>query len=107
MKIKDIDIKRLYGRYDFHIKLDERVNVIAGINGSFKTTLLKIIYDIIVPLNCQSQVDDVVIMLNNGYAFYHKQYYSNVLNNICYMYGLQKDGIQVQSTYVDEKKYVN
>ena len=43
MKIKELHIKKLYDKYNFDWALDERVNILAGINGSFKSTLLCII----------------------------------------------------------------
>ncbi len=43
MKIKSIKIERLYDKYNFEWELREDVNILAGDNGSYKTTLLKII----------------------------------------------------------------
>lgn len=43
MKIKKIKIASLYGSLDFIWEFDEAVNILAGINGSYKTTLLNII----------------------------------------------------------------
>lgn len=43
MKIKKIQIEKLYGKYDFEWMLSDDVNILAGDNGSFKTTLLRII----------------------------------------------------------------
>lgn len=43
MKIKSIKIERLYGKYNFEWSLSEDVNILAGDNGAFKTTLLRII----------------------------------------------------------------
>lgn len=43
MKIKSIKIEKLYGKYDFDWNLRSDVNIIAGDNGSYKTTLLNII----------------------------------------------------------------
>ena len=43
MKIKKIKISSLYGNLDFIWEFDETVNILAGINGSYKTTLLNII----------------------------------------------------------------
>ena len=42
MKIKSIKIEKLYGKYDFDWNLRSDVNIIAGDNGSYKTTLLRI-----------------------------------------------------------------
>ena len=43
MKIKKIKVYSLYGNMDFEWNFDEQVNILAGINGSYKTTLLNII----------------------------------------------------------------
>ena len=43
MKIKKINIYSLYGSMDFEWEFDEKVNILAGINGAYKTTLLNII----------------------------------------------------------------
>lgn len=43
MRIKDFEIKNLYGRYSFKSQLDEKVNIIVGNNGTFKTTILDFI----------------------------------------------------------------
>lgn len=43
MKIKKIRIQSLYGELDFNWEFDDKVNILAGINGSYKTTLLNII----------------------------------------------------------------
>lgn len=43
MKIKKIKIASLYGSLNFIWEFDEAVNILAGINGSYKTTLLNII----------------------------------------------------------------
>lgn len=46
MKLNEFIIKELYGEYSFRWKLDEKVNILAGINGSYKSTLLKIIREL-------------------------------------------------------------
>lgn len=43
MKIKKITGHSLYGELNFMWEFDEQVNILAGINGSYKTTLLNII----------------------------------------------------------------
>lgn len=49
MKIKTIKIEKLYGKYDFLWKLSSDVNIIAGDNGAYKTTLLKIMSNLCEP----------------------------------------------------------
>lgn len=43
MKIKDFSIDNLYYEYNFSQTLDEKVNIFVGNNGSFKTTLLRLL----------------------------------------------------------------
>ena len=43
MKIKELHIEKLYGKYNFLWQFDEKVNILAGRNGAFKSTLLNII----------------------------------------------------------------
>lgn len=49
MKIEKIQIEKLYGKYDLSWNLNSDVNIIAGDNGSFKTTLLKIMASLCEP----------------------------------------------------------
>lgn len=43
MRIKEFSIDDLYYEYNFSHKLDEKVNIFVGNNGSFKTTLLRLL----------------------------------------------------------------
>lgn len=43
MKIAAFEIENLYGRYTIKSQLDEKVNIIVGNNGTFKTTMLDFI----------------------------------------------------------------
>ena len=43
MRIKDFEIENLYGMYSFKSKFDEKVNIIVGNNGTFKSTILNFI----------------------------------------------------------------
>ena len=48
MRIKDFCIDNLYYEYAFSASLDEHVNIIVGNNGTFKTTLLRLLRHAIV-----------------------------------------------------------
>ncbi len=71
MKINSIKIEKLYGKYDFEWNLREDVNIIAGDNGSYKSTILKIVSSICEPESILdeyyvkgvtiSMTDDIVI----------------------------------------------
>lgn len=43
MRIKNFSIDNLYYEYNFSSSLDEKVNIFVGNNGSFKTTLLRLL----------------------------------------------------------------
>jgi len=43
MKIKKLIVRSLYDELNFEWEFDDKVNILAGINGSYKTTLLNII----------------------------------------------------------------
>lgn len=57
MKIKKITIEKLYGKYNLEWALRDGINIIAGDNGSYKTTLLKIIASICEPENIYDEFD--------------------------------------------------
>ena len=57
MKIKSIKIEKLYGKYDIEWKLREGVNIIAGDNGSYKSTLLRILASICEPAKISDDFD--------------------------------------------------
>lgn len=59
MKIKKITVKSLYGSLDFEWEFDKSVNILAGINGSYKTTLLSIIKQITLHENVKYPVASV------------------------------------------------
>ena len=40
MRIKEFEIENLYGKYTIKSRLDEKVNIIVGNNGTFKSTIL-------------------------------------------------------------------
>ena len=45
--IDSIYIENLWGKYNISTKLDKDVNIFIGINGSYKTTLIKLIYNLL------------------------------------------------------------
>ena len=57
MKIKSIKIEKLYGKYDIEWKLREGVNIIVGDNGSYKSTLLRILASICEPEKISDDFD--------------------------------------------------
>ena len=80
MKIKEFEIKNLYGKYSFKSQLDERVNIIVGNNGTFKTTLLRILNSIssfVLPKDFFI-IDSVEIKENNNLSVKYDEYHTTV-----------------------------
>ena len=71
--IAKVEIKNLWGRYDIVWNLDPSVNVLSGINGSGKSTVLNCIGLIMVTNvligKFLEKVDSVIITLNNNKIF--------------------------------------
>ena len=51
MKVEFIEIKNLYDEWNLECSFDKRVNILSGINGSFKSTLLRIIRELLLNRN--------------------------------------------------------
>ena len=80
MKIKEFEIKNLYGKYSFKSQLDEKVNIIIGNNGTFKTTLLRIINGISsfeLPKDF-FYIDSAEIKENNSLSVKYYEYHTSV-----------------------------
>ncbi len=72
--IKKVEIKNLWNKYDIEWNLNEDVNILAGINGSGKTTILDLIVGTIhskLEERIMAMVDNVKITFNNDE---HKAY---------------------------------
>lgn len=69
-KISKVEITSLWGRYDLTWNLNPDVNILSGINGSGKSTVLECVALLILtgnlPLKHQSLVESVQIIFNNG-----------------------------------------
>ncbi len=66
--IKKVEIKNLWNKYDIEWNLNEDVNILAGINGSGKTTILNLIFGTIygqLEERIMAMVDNVKITFNN------------------------------------------
>lgn len=74
--IKKVEIKKLWNKYDIEWNLNEDVNILAGINGSGKTTILNLIAATILgkfEKGITNLVDNVKITFNNNKFFTLKQ----------------------------------
>lgn len=68
--ISKVEIKNLWGRYDLEWNLDPSVNILSGINGSGKSTVLKAVssiltFGVLLPKNLQDNISCVKIIFNN------------------------------------------
>lgn len=80
MKIKEFEIKNLYGKYSFKSHFDEKVNIIVGNNGTFKTTLLNILHNVtsyVFPKKFFG-LDSVEIKEDNNISVKYEEYKSTV-----------------------------
>ena len=69
MKIKEFEIDNLYGKYSFKSQLDEKVNIIVGNNGAFKSTLLEIVRRIITAINFSYELPERMTVTNYEHAY--------------------------------------
>ena len=71
--ISKVEIKNLWGRYDIVWNLDPSVNVLSGINGSGKSTVLECVSYITfakaLPEDFAKKIESVKAIFNNGKAF--------------------------------------
>lgn len=81
MKIRSISIEKLYGKYDFSWRLDDEVNIIAGDNGSYKTTLLQIITSLCEPEKVANKykLQRVTMELTNGVTIKYRSFNDSLL----------------------------
>ncbi len=78
--IKKVEIKNLWNKYDIEWNLNEDVNILAGINGSGKTTILNLIFGTIygqLEERIMAMVDNVKITFNNDE---YKAYVNTFIN---------------------------
>lgn len=57
--IKTIDIENFWGKYHFHWELNPDVNILIGINGSGKSTVLKVVKDIFIRNSVSDYINDI------------------------------------------------
>lgn len=76
MKIKEFSISGLYKKYSFGCKIDEKVNIIVGNNGSFKTTMLVLMQKVLRGEHLQAEhgnIKAVNIEFDNLTAVHYRQ----------------------------------
>lgn len=81
MKINSIKIEKLYGKYDFYWELNKDVNILAGDNGSYKTTLLKILASMCEPDNFADSlnVKSVVMDMTGDVVIKYRSFHDSLL----------------------------
>jgi predicted ATP-dependent endonuclease of OLD family len=81
--IAKVEIKNLWGRYDIEWNLDPSVNVLSGINGSGKSTVLNCILNLVVPENRRDEMlaDTVSVTFNNNSKIEY-QIFKNTVGNL-------------------------
>lgn len=81
MKINSIKIEKLYGKYDFYWNLNKDVNILAGDNGSYKTTLLKILASMCEPDNFADylKVKSVVMDMTGDVIIKYRSFHDSLL----------------------------
>ncbi len=102
--IKKVEITNLWNKYDIEWNLNEDVNILAGINGSGKTTILNLIAGTILgklEKRIFNIVDNVEITFNNNEYIIYEQH----LNQNLQSKKLRKVlGIDIISTYDHQLK---
>ena len=77
-KIKSVEIKSLFGRYDLKWDLNSDVNILSGINGSGKSTILESVAKLMKNDISTSQKMDLIeviqIIFDNGKYFIYEQF---------------------------------
>ena len=81
MKLKNIKIEGLYGKYNLEWEFREDVNILAGDNGSYKTTLLKIIAALCEPEHIPENfgVKSAVVNMNDGTKITYRSFRNSLL----------------------------
>ncbi len=74
--ISKIEIKGLWGRYDLEWNLHPDVNVLSGVNGSGKSTILRYLYEVIDDLKMPNEslfykIKKIIIIFNTGEILTH------------------------------------
>lgn len=108
MKLQEIKIKGLYKEWNLTCKLDPRVTIIAGINGSFKSTFLRIIRDL---LKSKKSVQHLITGAEASFTEDVTLFYKHFEDSLLSLKKVQDDEllkelatqVQLDLTNVDEK----
>jgi len=72
--LERIEIKNLWGEVDIDWQLDPKVNILIGINGSGKTTILELVDAIVQEKNIKTVFDfnHIKLFFSNNHIIYAK-----------------------------------
>ena len=81
MKIKNINIKGLHKEWNLSCTFDAKVNILSGINGAFKSTLLRLIRDLLLSLKINKYpIDGAEIKFSSKISLFHKHFEDSLLS---------------------------
>lgn len=76
MNILNLEISRLHGDYDGVVTFNSDITILAGINGSFKSTILQLLSDLTAQRHPQVEVERAAVHYGEGL---HAYYYARAL----------------------------
>lgn len=81
MKLTSVHIKKLHGLFDINWDLDAKVNILAGINGSFKSTILHILEILLSgKFPTEYNVSEVDVFFDENCSIHYKDIEDNLFN---------------------------
>lgn len=81
MKIKNINIKGLHKEWNLSCTFDAKVNILSGINGAFKSTLLRLIRDLLLSRKINKDpIDGAEIKFSSNISLFHKHFEDSLLS---------------------------
>ena len=75
--IKRVEIQGFWQKFDIVWDLNPDVNILAGVNGSGKTTVLNVMYNLLfgkVVFNIFQKIKSIKLILNNDYDVFYENY---------------------------------
>ena len=112
--ISKIEITNLWGTHNFVWELDRSVNILIGMNGSGKSTILNLVNSVINEgptknedlLKYKYYYDEIIIYFNNGKILLFKKI-TETINSLTESYGTDIGGQISIKIREDAKKYLN
>lgn len=80
MKIETVKIKGLYNEWNLESSFDSHVNILSGINGSFKSTFLRLIKDVLVDRSRnKARISEMEIKCHDNIRVFYKHFEDSLL----------------------------